>query len=92
MKTRSLIITNKRVVNKEDTMEAMDFYSKAKELMSELVAEDGEWERIDSSEDYDEINSLFSHGELTVMLIKLMEEKYSKKCRPWDCGEENYHE
>ena len=39
----------------------MDFYSKAKELMNELIAEDGEWERIDSSEDYDEINSLFAH-------------------------------
>lgn len=69
-------------------METMDFYSKAKELMNELVAEDGEWERIDSSEDYDGINSLFSHGELTVMLIKLMEEKYGKKCRPWSYEKE----
>lgn len=69
-------------------METMDFYSKAKELMNELVAEDGEWERIDSSKDCDSINSLFSHGELTVMLIKLMEEKYGKKCRPWNYEEE----
>lgn len=66
----------------------MNFYSKAKELMDELVAEDGEWERIDSSEDYDEINGLFVRGELTVLLIKLMEEKYGKKCRPWSDEEE----
>lgn len=69
-------------------METMDFYSKAKELMNELIAEDGEWERIDSSEDYNEINGLFTRGELTVLLIKLMEEKYGKKCCPWSCGEE----
>lgn len=69
-------------------METMDFYTKAKELMKELVAEDGEWERIDSSEDYNEINGLFARGELTVLLIKLMEEKYGKKCRPWGFGEE----
>lgn len=69
-------------------METMDFYSKAKELMNELVAEDSEWERIESSEDYDAINSLFTRGELTVILIKLMEEKYGKKCRPWNYGEE----
>ena len=69
-------------------METMDFYSKAKELMNKLIVEDGEWERIDSSEDYNEINSLFTNGELAVMLIKLMEEKYDKKCRPWGDGEE----
>jgi hypothetical protein len=69
-------------------METMDFYSKAKELMYELLEKDGEWERIDLSEDYNEINGLFTRGELTVMLIKLMEEKYGKKCRPWDFGEE----
>lgn len=69
-------------------METMDFYMKAKELMKELVTEDGEWERIDSSEDYNEINGLFARGELTVLLIKLMEEKYGKKCRPWGSGEE----
>lgn len=70
-------------------METMDFYTKAKELMKELVAEDGEWKRIDSSEDYDRINGMFVRGELTVLLIKLMEEKYGKKCRPWGDGEES---
>lgn len=69
-------------------METMDFYTKAKELMKELVAEDGEWERIDSSEDYNEINGLFARGELTVLLIKLMEEKYGAECRHWDYEKE----
>lgn len=69
-------------------METMNFYSKAKELMNELIAEDGELERIDSSEDYNEINSLFTRSELAVMLIKLMEEKHDKKCRPWGDGDE----
>ena len=69
-------------------METMDFYSKAKELLHELIAEDGEWGRIESSEDANEIDSMFAHGELTVLLIKLMEEKYGKKCRPWGDGEE----
>ena len=65
---------------------SMDFYLKTKTMMKDMT--DEEWRRIDSSIDYDEINGMYVRGELTVMLIKLMEEKYGAECRHWDYEKE----
>lgn len=65
---------------------SMDFYLKTKTMMKDMT--DEEWRRIDSSIDYDEINGMYARGELTVMLIKLMEEKYGAECRHWDYEKE----